>query len=177
MSILNDEQISKLVKTHDLIHPFSENRLNSFGYDLALASDFLIPTPQYNRVLVIDPLDIDKTTFQEFNAEHCIIPPNSFVLGRSIEKIRMPNNLLGLCLSRSTYARCGIITCVTPLEPGWEGIVTIEISNTNQLPAKVHTGKGIVQVIFLTGDTPLRDYVSKGGQYQGQDRITLPRGL
>lgn len=175
--LLSDSEIRELIRTHNLIEGFSEGRLNSYGYDLGLSCDFLIPRLNYSSSVVLDPLDL-KVEFENFNGDYCIIPPNSFILGCSVEWINMPSDLTGLCLGRSTYARCGIITNVTPLEAGWKGKVTIEISNSAPLPAKVYSGKGIVQVLFLKGDKlPTRTYTEKGGRYQNQLGITLPKGL
>mgnify|MGYP001570683879 CR=1 FL=1 len=175
--VLNDREIQGLVKSHNLIEGFSKDRLNSFGYDLTLSEDFLVPMFDMSEVIVIDPLAIKPESFKKFKGPICIIPPNSFILGRSVETVNMPRDVTGLCLGRSTYARCGIIANVTPLEAGWRGIVTIEISNSTPLPVKVYANKGIVQVLFFTGNTPDRTYVEKGGRYQNQVDITLPRGL
>jgi dCTP deaminase len=175
--LLNDRRIKELVSSHNLVDPFNPDNLNSFGYDLTLSTEFLVPVIDYTKLSCIDPLDIEQVEFKPLEGRFAIIPPNSFILGRSKEYVRMPTDLTGICLGRSTYARCGIITNVTPLEAGWGGHVTIEISNSCQLPAKVYANKGIVQVLFLVGDMPDRDYVTKGGRYQGQDKITLPRGL
>lgn len=177
MSILCDREIGELVKSHKMIEGFDPAKLNSFGYDLTLSRDFLIPSFDYALISIIDPLDISKVTYNKVSGDYCIIPPNTFILSRSVEKLNMPPNVTGICLGRSTYARCGIITNVTPLEAGWRGTVTIEISNSTPLPVKVHANKGIVQVLFLKGNLPDRDYSAKGGRYQDQKDITLPRGL
>ena len=174
--LLCDREIKELVRTHGLIEGFSEARLSSYGYDLALSKNFLIPQLNY-EVSIVDPLNL-KVKFRDFTGDFCIIPPNSFILGCSLEWLNMPNDLTGICQGRSTYARCGIITNTTPLEAGWRGRVTIEISSTNQLPSKVYANKGIVQVLFLKGGSlPDRTYTEKGGRYQNQEGITLPKGL
>ena len=175
--LLNDRQIKELVRTHNLIEDFDKDRLNSFGYDLTLSKDFMIPKPNYLKVQVVDPMNIGEIEFEEFSQDFAIIPPSAFLLGRSIEKVNMPSFLTGMCIGRSTYARCGIIANVTPLEAGWSGTVTIEMSNSNQLPAKVHANKGIIQVLFFEGQVPERTYLDKGGKYQNQTGITLAKGL
>ncbi len=175
--ILCDREIRELVAHRDMIKPFCKERLNSYGYDIALGRLYKVPKPDYLKVVVVDPLDMN-VDYEEVEGDYCIIPPNGFVLGCSEEWFNMPANVTGICLGRSSYARCGLITNVTPLEAGWQGIVTIEISNTNSLPAKVHSGKGISQVLFLKGDMlPERTYVQKGGRYQNQVGVTLARGL
>ena len=173
--LLSDRQITVYVNTGKLIEPFYPKQLNPYGYDLILDTHFLVPVPDYRRHSIIDPMAIENTRFEETVGPHCIIPPNSFVLGTSIEYIRMPSILTGMCVGRSTYARCGIITNVTPLEAGWEGQVTIEISNTAPLPAKVYAHKGIIQVLFFEGN--VRPRHSYTGKYQGQTEITLPKRL
>ena len=177
MSILNDRKIQLLAESLQMLVPFSRSHLNSFGYDLTLSTKFLIPVPNYLEGTIVDPLSIEGVTFREFEGDHCVIPPNSFILGCSREFLTMPPNVTGICMGRSSYARCGIISNVTPLEAGWKGVVTIEISNSNRLPAKVHADLGIVQVVFFEGDLPERTYTQRGGRYQDQKGITLPRGL
>ncbi len=177
--ILNDRQIEALASASSerpLVRPFRPKGLNAYGYDLTLSREFLTPVYDFTRVAVIDPMEIGSATFEDMEAEVCFIPSNGFVLGCSVETVTMPPDIIGICLGRSTYARCGIITNVTPLEAGWTGRVTIEISNTNPLPAKVYAGRGVVQVLFFQGEMPDRDYVAHGGRYQGQEKITLPRG-
>jgi len=150
-----------------LIVPFIKDHLNPTGYDLTLGSHFRVPIRE-GEEQVIDPFHPPEFAPIEA-AESIIIPPHSFVLGSSVEYIRMPPDLVGICLGRSTYARAAIITNVTPLEPGWEGNVTIEISNTNPLPVRVFVGKGIIQVLFFKADEmPSKDYVAKGGRYNMQ---------
>ncbi len=175
--ILNDREIRELVLAAQLLNPFDETHLNSFGYDISLSDEFLIPVYSSSKPTVIDPLKKGSIDYSNFKGNYCIVAPNSFILGKSVEYIRMPRNITGICLGRSSYARCGIVPNVTPLEAGWEGTITIEITNASPIPAKVHAYKGIIQVIFLLGETPERDYVQKGGRYQGQTGITPAKGL
>ncbi len=149
--------------------------LSSFGYDMRIAGEFRVFTPNiYNSV--VDPKRIDERAMVKYEVDdHILIPPNSYVLGRSVEYFRMPSDVLGIVLGKSTYARSGIIVNVTPLEPGWEGHVTIEIGNATPLPAKVYAHEGIAQVIFLKGEAPAVSYADKGGKYQHQRGITLPK--
>ncbi|PSQ95637.1 MAG: dCTP deaminase [Bacteroidetes bacterium SW_11_64_17] len=182
--ILPDHQIRTLATEEDMIEPFIDGQvreevvsygLSSFGYDMRVAGEFRVFTPNiYNSV--VDPKRIDERALVEYDVEdHILIPPNSYVLGRSIEYFRMPSDVLGLVLGKSTYARSGIIVNVTPLEPGWEGHVTIEIGNGTSLPAKVYANEGIAQTVFLRGDPPEVSYDQKKGKYQHQQGITLPR--
>jgi dCTP deaminase len=182
--ILPDRQIRTLAQDHGMIAPFVDGQvrdgvvsygLSSFGYDMRIAGEFRVFTPNiYNSV--VDPKRIDERALVEYEVEdHILIPPNSYVLGRSIEYFRMPDDVLGLVLGKSTYARSGIIVNVTPLEPGWEGHVTIEVGNGTSLPAKVYAEEGIAQVVFLHGDSPEVSYAEKEGKYQHQKGITLPR--
>jgi dCTP deaminase len=171
--LLVDHQIAQLIKNWTDANPAD---IQPCGYDLWLGENFLIPewTTDYSsdRPLAIDPFNppIFKKVKQEYAL---VVPPNSFVLGESVEYIKMPSDTLGICLGRSTYARAGIITNITPLEPGWEGRLTIEISNSNPLPVLVYPNKAICQVIFLQADIkPLRDYVQKGGRYNKQVGVT-----
>jgi len=174
MSLLADIEILKLAE-QGMIEPFHPERLNSYGYDVGLANEFVIPKPDYVKQTIVDPLNMDWKNYQRIESDICLIPPNSFVLGRSEEYFNIPQDLLGICLGRSSYARAGIIVNVTPLEPCWRGYITIEISNTNSLPAKVYAGKGIIQVIFLRASTLCsRPYL---GRYQDQIGITLAKGL
>lgn len=178
MGLLPDHEILRLVNEKGLLSPFAFERLNPYGYDLTLAGDFLIPDLNSEHQ-VIDPFN--PPAFQSHYVDslampYIIIPPHHFVLGRSVEHVRMPRDVIGICLGRSTYARAGVLSHVTPLEAGWEGTVTIEISNTAPLPAKVHVHKGITQVVFLRGESqPERDYTQKGGRYQGQTGVTQGR--
>ena len=182
--ILPDHHIRTLATEHNMIEPFVDEQvredvvsygLSSFGYDMRVAGEFRVFTPNiYNSV--VDPKRIDERALVEYEVDdHILIPPNSYVLGRSIEYFRMPSDILGLVLGKSTYARSGIIVNVTPLEPGWEGHVTIEIGNGTPLPAKVYAEEGIAQVVFLQGDPPEVSYDQKEGKYQSQQGITLPR--
>ena len=148
--------------------------LSSYGYDIRIADEFKIFT-NINAHL-IDPKTFSENNVLDFQGEHCIIPPNSFALARSFEYIKMPQDVLAICLGKSTYARCGIIINVTPIEPAWEGHITIEISNTTPLPCKIYANEGIAQLLFFQGDEAcLQTYKSKLGKYQGQQGITLPK--
>ena len=151
--------------------------VSSFGYDLRVADEFKVfsPISDGESSPYVDPKNMAKGSFIDIKADVCIIPPNSFALARSVEHIRMPRNILGVCLGKSTYARCGIVTNVTPLEPGWEGYVTLEIANTSPLPARIYANEGLVQVLFFEGEQPLNSYANRGGKYQGQQGITLPK--
>jgi dCTP deaminase len=182
--ILPDNAIRALAQENDMIDPFVDGQkrdgvisygLSSFGYDMRIAGEFRVFTPNiYNSV--VDPKKIDERAMVEYDVDdHILIPPNSYVLGRSVEYFRMPDDLLAIVLGKSTYARSGIIVNVTPLEPGWEGHVTIEIGNATPLPAKVYADEGIAQVVFLKGETPDTSYADKQGKYQHQRGITLPR--
>lgn len=147
--------------------------LSSFGYDLRAAPEWRIFVNAYNTV--VDPKNFDTRSLVEFEGEECIIPPNSFVLTRSVEYMRIPEDVIVVALGKSTYARVGIVANVTPLEPGWEGHVTLELSNTTPLPAKVYANEGIVQLLFFQGDKPNISYADRGGKYQGQRGVTLAR--
>jgi len=172
--ILPDWRIEEYAKSGMIKH-FTKKRLSSYGYDMTLSNKFLMPRRSYQKQLIIDPKTITLDDFEEYEGKHVIIPPNSFVLGKSVEYFSLPREILAICLGRSTYARCGIITNVTPLEPEWEGVVTIEISNTNQVPAKVYADEGISQAVFLEAkDICKISYRDKKGRYQNQVDITLP---
>ena len=182
MSIKPDSWIRKMALEHGMIEPFEERLvregvvsygLSSFGYDLRAAPEWKIFTNVWGPVL--DPKRFDPKSFVEYEGDEVIIPPNSFVLTRSIEYIRMPENVIGIALGKGTYARVGLVANVTPLEPGWEGHVTLEISNTTPLPAKVYAGEGIVQILFFEGERPEVTYRDRQGKYQGQTGVTLPR--
>jgi dCTP deaminase len=184
--IQNDTWIRKMAIEQDMIAPFVEKQkgkgvisygLSSFGYDLRVADEWQIFTTATGELTCIDPKNIDNRAMVFHRGDFCIIPPNSFVLARSVEYIKMPRNVLALCLGKSTYARCGIICNFTPFEPGWEGFVTIEISNTTPLPAKIYANEGIAQVLFFEGEQPEVSYADRGGKYQGQTGITLPKVL
>ena len=178
----SDRQIQKLAED-GMIEPFKKTLvregvisygLSSFGYDIRLADEFKIFTNVHSAV--VDPKNFDEKSFVEVKADFCIIPHNSFVLARSYERIKMPKNILAICLGKSTYARCGLILNVTPLEPGWEGYITLEISNTTPLPARVYANEGIAQLIFLEGhEAPEVTYDSRGGKYQNQEGVQPPK--
>ena len=167
---------------HDMIKPFEERQVrtgvisygvSSYGYDLRIADEFKIFT-NINNTLV-DPKRFDTRSFVDYQGEVCIVPPNSFALGRSMEYFKIPRNVLTICVGKSTYARCGIITNVTPFEPEWEGFVTLEISNTTPLPAKIYANEGIAQVLFFESDEACEtSYADRQGKYQGQQGIVLP---
>ena len=165
-----------------MIEPFTEKLvrkdvisygLSSYGYDVRVANEFKIFTNVNSTVL--DPKNIDPRNMVDFTGDVCIVPPNSFALARTVEYFRVPRNVLCVCVGKSTYARCGIITNVTPFEPEWEGHVTLEISNTTPLPAKIYANEGIAQVLFFKGEPPLVSYKDKAGKSQGQQGVTLPR--
>jgi len=166
-----------------MIEPFVEEQkregvisygLSSYGYDVRVADEYKIFTNVYTAV--VDPKHFDPRSFVEYKGEVLVIPPNSFALARSVEYFRIPRNVLTICMGKSTYARCGIIVNVTPFEPEWEGFVTLEISNTSPLPARVYSGEGICQVIFLEADEVCEvSYKDKKGKYQAQQGIVLPR--
>jgi len=148
--------------------------LSSYGYDVRIADEFKIFT-NINHT-VVDPKDFDPRSFVDVKASQCIIPPNSFALARSVEYFRIPRSILVVCVGKSSYARCGIIVNVTPLEPEWEGIVTLEVSNTTPLPARIYAGEGIAQFLFFEGNEPCEtSYADKKGKYQAQQGLTLPR--
>ncbi len=183
MSIKSDRWIKKMAKEHGMITPFEEHQvrknaisygLSSYGYDLRIADEFKIFTNI--NTTIVDPKNFDLKSFVDFKGEVCIIPPNSFALGRSVEYFKIPRNVMTICLGKSTYARCGIITNVTPFEPEWEGYVTLEISNTTPLPAKIYAYEGIAQVLFFESDEVCEtSYADKKGRYQAQKGVTLPK--
>jgi len=168
---------------HRMIEPFAEKQvregvisygLSSYGYDVRIADEFKIFT-NINSTIV-DPKAFDPRSFVDFRGDVCIIPPNSFALARTVEYFRIPRTVITICVGKSTYARCGIIVNVTPFEPEWEGIVTLEVSNTTPLPAKIYAGEGIAQVLFLESDEACEtSYADKRGKYQAQTTLTLPR--
>jgi dCTP deaminase len=180
--IKNDRWIEKMALEHDMISPFENSQVrngvisygvSSFGYDLRISNEFKIFT-NINSALV-DPKEFNTKSFIDLTADECIIPPNSFALGKSVEYFKIPRNIMTVCVGKSTYARCGIIINVTPFEPEWEGYVTLEISNTTPLPAKIYANEGIAQVLFFEGEEPKTSYKDKKGKYQAQSGITLPR--
>lgn len=186
MALLPDELIEKFAKA-GMIHPFVKNQvkqsetkkivsygLSSYGYDLRVADEFKVFTNVYNSI--IDPKNFSEDSFVEIKAPTCIIPPNSFALARSVEYFKIPRNILTICIGKSTYARCGIIVNVTPFEPEWEGYVTLEISNTTPLPAKIYANEGLAQVLFFEAKTEcLVSYADRKGKYMKQVGITIPR--
>ncbi len=182
MTIKNDKWIREMSKK-GMISPFEENQVregvisygvSSYGYDLRVGDEYKIFTNINN--VVVDPKNFNSKTFVDYKGEYCIIPPNSFALAKSIEYFKIPRDILTICLGKSTYARVGILVNVTPFEPEWEGIVTIEISNTTPLPAKIYSNEGIAQVLFFQADEECEtSYADKKGKYQGQVGITLPK--
>jgi dCTP deaminase len=183
MSIMSDRWITRMATEHGMIEPFEGRQVregvisygvSSYGYDMRVAREFRIFTNVMNQV--VDPKAFDARCFVEVETDVCIVPPNSFALARSVEYFRIPRNVLTVTVGKSTYARCGIITNVTPFEPEWEGYVTLEISNTTPLPAKIYANEGIAQVLFFEGkEEPEVSYADKKGKYQGQHGVTLPR--
>jgi dCTP deaminase len=183
MSIKNDRWITKMAKEHRMIEPYESSQVrsgvisygvSSYGYDMRVAREFKIFTNALSSI--VDPKHFDPKSFVEFEGDVCIVPPNSFALSRSVEYFRIPRNVMTITVGKSTYARCGIITNVTPFEPEWEGHVTLEISNTTPLPAKIYANEGIAQVLFFEGDEPPEtSYKDKKGKYQSQTGITLPK--
>ena len=187
MTIKSDKWIKKMAQNHKMIEPFTDCHIrntdgndlisygtSSFGYDVRCATEFKVFT-NINSAIV-DPKSFDENSFVNFDSEVCIIPPNSFALARTVEYFRIPRNVLTICLGKSTYARCGIIVNVTPLEPEWEGHVTLEFSNTTPLPAKIYAKEGVAQMIFLESDEDCEEsYLDRKGKYQGQIGVTLPK--
>lgn len=183
MGIKSDRWIRRMALERGMIEPFVDAQVkegvisfgvSSYGYDLRVADEFKIFTNLFNTV--VDPKAFDSESFVDFKGEVCVIPPNSFALARSVEYFRIPRDVLTVCMGKSTYARCGIITNVTPLEPEWEGHVTLEISNTTPLPARIYANEGLCQVLFFQADEPCElSYRDKRGKYQSQRGITLPK--
>ena len=183
MTIMSDNWIYKKVKEENIIEPFESSQvrdgkisygLSSYGYDARVANEFKIFTNVNNAL--VDPKNFTNDGFVERKADTCIIPPNSFVLARTVEYFKIPRNVLVICLGKSTYARCGIIVNVTPLEPEWEGYVTLEFSNTSPLPAKIYANEGACQFLFFEGkEGPKHSYADKKGKYMKQKGVTLPR--
>ena len=183
MPIKSDRWIRRMALERKMIEPFVDAQkregvisygLSSYGYDMRVADEYKIFTNV--NTAVVDPKHFDPRSFVEYKGEMCVIPPNSFALARSVEYFRIPRNILTICVGKSTYARCGIIVNVTPFEPEWEGFVTLEISNTSPLPARVYSREGICQVIFLEADEVCEtSYKDKKGKYQAQQGIVLPR--
>jgi dCTP deaminase len=168
---------------HGMIEPFEDRQvrqgvvsygLSSYGYDIRVADEFKVFTNINSTV--VDPKNFDASSFVDFKTDVCIIPPNSFALAKTVEYFRIPRDVLTVCVGKSTYARCGLIVNVTPFEPEWEGFVTLEISNTTPLPARVYANEGIAQVLFFQSDEPCEvSYADKKGKYQKQQGLTLPR--
>ncbi|HEX8832484.1 MAG TPA: dCTP deaminase [Longimicrobium sp.] len=183
MSLKSDRWIRQMAREHAMIEPFEDAQVrkgtisygvSSYGYDMRVAREFKIFTNVNNAI--VDPKNFDDASFVNFEGDVCIVPPNSFALARSVEYFRIPRNVLTLCVGKSTYARCGIITNVTPFEPEWEGFVTLEISNTTPLPARIYANEGIAQVIFFESDEACEvSYADRKGKYQGQVGVTVPR--
>lgn len=189
MGVKNDAWIRKMAREHGMIEPFQDRLVrqadprapkvvsygvSSYGYDLRVAPEFKIFTNVNGTI--IDPKAFDDSAFVPFEGDVCIVPPNSFALARSVEYFRIPRDVFTVCVGKSTYARCGIITNVTPFEPEWEGHVTLEISNTTPLPARIYANEGLCQVIFFGADEVCEvSYADRNGKYQGQRGVTPPR--
>ena len=188
MSIKSDKWIKNMSLEEDMITPFSENQIrvdnegnklisygvSRFGYDVRCSNEFKVFTNIHSAV--VDPKNFDANSFVDIQSDVCVIPPNSFALARTVEYFKIPRKVLTICLGKSTYARCGIIVNVTPLEPEWEGHVTLEFSNTTNLPAKIYAGEGVAQMIFFESDEDCDvSYKDRGGKYQGQTGVTLPK--
>ena len=183
MGLKPDHWIRKMALERGMIEPFAEKQVregvisygvSSYGYDMRVSNQFKIFTNV--RSAIVDPKNFSPDSFVDFEGDVCIIPPNSFALSRSVEYFRIPRSTLTVCLGKSTYARCGLIVNVTPFEPEWEGFVTLEISNTTPLPAKIYANEGIAQVLFFEADEECEvSYADKKGKYQGQTGVTLPK--
>ncbi len=183
MGIKPDHWIRKQALDHKMIDPFVDGQVrdgvisygvSSYGYDIRVADEFKIFTNVYSAV--VDPKNFDSKSMVDYQGDVCVIPPNSFALARTVEYFRIPRSILTICVGKSTYARCGIIVNVTPFEPEWEGFVTLEISNTTPLPAKIYSNEGIAQVLFFEGDEECEiSYADKKGKYQYQKGILLPK--
>jgi dCTP deaminase len=183
MSIKSDKWIARMCRERGMIEPFEEKQIrkgmisygvSSYGYDIRVGDEYKIFTNVNNTL--VDPKAFDNRNFVTITGDHCIIPPNSFALAKTVEYFRIPRNVLAVCVGKSTYARCGLIVNVTPLEPEWEGILTLEISNTTPLPAKVYSNEGIAQLLFLESDESCEtSYKDKSGKYMNQPGLTLPK--
>tara|TARA_B100001093_G_C26812277_1_gene1008098 strand:- start:163 stop:729 length:567 start_codon:yes stop_codon:yes gene_type:complete len=187
MTIKSDRWIQQMAETQAMISPFEAGQVrerdgenlisygtSSYGYDVRCADEFKVFTNIYSAV--VDPKNFDDNSFIDIESDVCIIPPNSFALARTVEYFKIPGDVLTICLGKSTYARCGIIVNVTPLEPEWEGHVTLEFSNTTNLPAKIYANEGVAQMLFFQSDERcLMTYRDRGGKYQGQTGVTLPK--
>jgi dCTP deaminase len=187
MSIKCDRWIRRMARDHAMIEPFEPGQVrvangqrivsygvSSYGYDVRCGDEFKVFTNINSTV--VDPKAFDPKSFVDIKADCCVIPPNSFALASTVEYFRVPRDVLVVCLGKSTYARCGIIVNVTPLEPEWEGHVTLEFSNTTPLPAKIYANEGVAQMLFFASDEPCEtSYRDRGGKYQGQRGVTLPK--
>lgn len=183
MSIKSDSWIREMAQEHKMIEPFVDGQvrdgvisygLSSYGYDIRVSNEFKIFTNVHSAV--VDPKHFNPKSFVDFQGDICVIPPNSFVLAQTVEYFRIPRDVLTVCVGKSTYARCGLIVNVTPFEPEWEGFVTLEISNTTPLPARIYAGEGIAQVLFFQSDRVCEtSYADRKGKYQNQQSIMLPR--
>jgi dCTP deaminase len=187
MSIKSDRWIRRMAEEQGMISPFEPDQVregpngklisygtSSYGYDVRCSAEFKIFTNVHSAT--VDPKHFDERSFVDIQGDSCVIPPNSFALARTVEYFRIPRNVLTICLGKSTYARCGIIVNVTPLEPEWEGHVTLEFSNTTNLPARIYANEGVAQMLFFESDEVCQtSYRDRGGKYQGQTGVTLPR--
>ncbi len=183
MSVMPDTWIREMAKKHGMIEPFADQGkragkisygTSSYGYDFRLAKEFKIP--DFSTVKHFDPKKMDQIRFRDHNGGPCLIPPNSFILGRSLEYFRIPRDILVICQGKSTYARSGVLVNVTPLEPEWEGFLTIAVVNTTPVPARIYPGEGIAQLIFMSAHTVCKtSYADRKGKYQGQKQIRLSR--
>jgi dCTP deaminase len=183
MGLKADGWIKRMAREHRMIEPFVDSQVrkgvisygvSSYGYDIRVADEFKIFTNVHSSI--VDPKNFDTQSMVDFKGDVCTIPPNSFALARTVEYFRIPRSVLTICVGKSSYARCGIIVNVTPFEPEWEGFVTLEISNTTPLPARIYANEGIAQVIFLEGDEECEvSYADKKGKYQAQQTIVLPK--
>jgi dCTP deaminase len=187
MSIKSDKWIRRMAQQHRMIEPFEPGQVrsvdgkrivsygtSSYGYDVRCSNEFKIFTNVHSTV--VDPKNFDEKSFVDFHGDVCIIPPNSFALARTVERFKVPRNVLIVTLGKSSYARCGIVVNVTPLEPEWEGYVTLEFSNTTPLPAKIYANEGVAQMLFFESDEVCEtSYADRGGKYQGQKGVTLPK--
>jgi dCTP deaminase len=187
MSIKSDKWIRRMAQQHGMIEPFEPGQVrevngqkivsygtSSYGYDVRCSDEFKVFTNVHSTV--VDPKNFDEKSFVDLKGDVCIIPPNSFALARTVERFKVPRNVLIICLGKSSYARCGIVVNVTPLEPEWEGYVTLEFSNTTPLPAKIYANEGVAQMLFFESDEVCEtSYRDRGGKYQGQKGVTLPK--
>jgi dCTP deaminase len=183
VSIKPDTWIARMAREHQMIEPFVDDQVrsgvisygvSSYGYDVRVGDEFKVFTNVYNTI--VDPKNFDPKSFVDIKAKECVIPPNSFALASTIEYFRIPRDVLTICVGKSTYARCGIIVNVTPFEPEWEGFVTLEISNTTPLPARVYANEGLCQILFFQSDEPCEiSYADRRGKYQKQQGIVLPK--